>query len=971
MAVDVSSDLELSDQLTEWFWNFGVHRQSKYPPYAISTSEWLKIVYEIRKDLSTVAEAAQAVRPCTAIWGPSQTGKSTLVSAYLDEKAVINGVLGEDGTGSALHWPGGEPALFMDPVTIRQQRAAQGVSILNPFNNGKDASACLSRFVYGSLTPQPGAYFVANPKFPIQIQLATEKDLLHALARGFDSECWGHAPKGGAKTWDVDKLQAEITTFQATANSNGDIGVVDRRAYEMLHDFCEVLDDLVFAGLRRYRDLGNTERKYRSAIASILGEKSLISNPANAEQFIARVFWEECEPFTEYYRAMRDALHKYEKQWKGRTLHCDIQTAVLLLDMDIYDLLSNPGPADPTALGRKNPTKVDQLVSSLGCRIEGDRVFIGQVAENRLFPGERAKNFAILQGLVWELIIPLNPEHLQDSPFLNYLKQADLLDFPGVANVVPNPSTTVKCECRHREKDDMAAPVSAEQVQTPPAFDASAFFTQILKRGKTASIVSTYAKRLTIDGFVIFQNIDGNPAANAEQLQTGIMTWWRAMVPSYFKEHEGKRSPLPLNLGLLWWRRVFDEADLGKPDFGKFSWIWKNLGKLGDPKIVTTFALNYYGLARGKPSSGRTQEELETLIRQIQKEDQFREQFDTQVSQASFEQMFTDRQTGGANFFFSQLAQQVVELRQRSDFNRDAILENKSKDSRSRIQGLLDERNLFPPPEERDIRKENLLAFKQFLDAQIQKGFLEPKMRALNYALRCYLNVHQDDLSPVPANSHEISEKYIRDQYDRWINCKVDRYRRSSAYSNGGPTIDWALIGITSETICREYLGALVSSVRPEAIQDVGGWLRDLLEYSVHTDGRVDYRPYLATRMANEIVYGPSGIPTFDGDFADDIMNDFQNDRATAPLGKDCPSYQVFVKEFLEQRLPELINMNVRGDEVPQDLPGVKELRDLCQKFGWVPQIYATYPGNGYRVNASVPPASSHSPSTTYDAICK
>jgi hypothetical protein len=160
-----------------------------------------------------------------------------------------------------------------------------------------------------------------------------------------------------------------------------------------------------------------------------------------------------------------------------------------------------------------------------------------------------------------------------------------------------------------------------------------------------------------------------------------------------------------------------------------------------------------------------------------------------------------------------------------------------------------------------------------------------------------------------------------------------------------------------------------VSSIRSEAIKDVGGWLRDLLEYSVHTDGRVDYRPYLATRMANEIVYGPSGIPTFDGDFADDIMNDFQNDRAPAPMGKDCPSYQVFVKEFLEQRLPELINMNVKGDEVPQDLPGVKELRALCDKFGWIPQIYAAYPGNP--ASNAFGPASSDSPNPAYDAVCK
>src|SRR5215470_14479293 len=34
MAV-VSSDLQLSEQLTVCFWSFGIHRQSKYPPVAL------------------------------------------------------------------------------------------------------------------------------------------------------------------------------------------------------------------------------------------------------------------------------------------------------------------------------------------------------------------------------------------------------------------------------------------------------------------------------------------------------------------------------------------------------------------------------------------------------------------------------------------------------------------------------------------------------------------------------------------------------------------------------------------------------------------------------------------------------------------------------------------------------------------------------------------------------------------------
>ena len=945
MAVEFTRDLELSGRLAEWFWDFGVHRQAKYPNYAISTSEWLKIVYEVKKELATVAEARKAQRPCVAIWGPSQTGKSTLVSAYLDEKAEVKGVLGEDGVGSALHWDGGDPALFMDPVTIRRKKAAPGVNILNPFNNGKDASACLSRFVKGSITHQPGCYHVANPKYPIQVLLVTEKDLLHALARGFDSDCWGHAPNGHKQTWDVERLQEEILYFQSKFDATGQDGAVDRRAYEMLHDFCEVLDDLVFAGLKTYQGLGVAERKYRSALASILSEKSLICSVENAEQFICRVFWEECEPLTDYYRAMRDALMKYEKVWAGKTLHCDIQTAVLLLDMDVYDLLSNPGIIDPAAVGRKDPAKVGALVRGLGWKLDGDRILLGQHSDNKVFEGDLAKSFAIFQGLVWELVVPLNPTHLEDSPFLKYLESADLLDFPGVANVSPNPSTMVKCECPHRKKDE-GAPVTAEQVQTPPRFDASAFFTQILKRGKTSSIVSTYAKRLTIDGFVIFQNIDGVPAVNSEQLQTGIMTWWRAMVPSYFQQHEGRRSPLPLNLGLLWWRRVFDEADLARPEFGKYAWIWKNLGKLGDPKIVTTFALNYYGLPRGTPDYTRRDEKaLEVLIRQIQKDDAFKEQFSNDVSQASFEQMFNDKRTGGANYFFGQLLRQVQDLHTKGDFNRQKILDGKCEANSSRIQGLLDERNLFPPPEERDIRKENLTTFKTFLDLQIQKGrFPESKMRALNYALRVFLNVHQDDLNPVPTNPHEVNEQYILDQYQRWINCQVERVRKTSAASDGGgKSVEWNLIGVNGEANCREYLGALVSSVVPEQLKAMAHWLVGLVKYAnAHAQGRVDYRPYLATRMANEILYGQTGIPTFDGAMEEEMAAELEEETSFMFTGKACPSYQILVKDFLERRLPELINQKVKGQTVPQDLPGVQELKQLCQQYGRVPQIYAT-----------------------------
>jgi hypothetical protein len=641
----------------------------------------------------------------------------------------------------------------------------------------------------------------------------------------------------------------------------------------------------------------------------------------------------------------------------GKTLHCDISTAVLLLDMDIYEILSNPTVLDSTIKGRKDPRKVAGLVQGLSYRIQGDRVLLGQGLDKPLFAGDLAGSFAILQGLVWELVIPLNSANIAEGPFREYLEQADLLDFPGVANVAPNPSTMVRCECSHRERDSggpatPAAPVSAGAIHAPPKFDASTFFTQILKRGKTASIVSTYAKSLTIDGFVIFQNIDGIPAVNSEQLQTGIMTWWKAMVPSYFQDHEGKPSPLPLYLGLLWWKNVFDEADPARPRFANYAWIWKNLGKLGDPRIVRTFALNYYRLLRGQPQ--RDSESLKVLIEQIRRDEDFRAQFNNPVSLESFEAMIsregpaTEGKTGGANFFFEQLCLQISGPHQQGQFNRAAILEGKAQLASSRIQGVIEERNLFPPPEDRDVRRENLIRLRDLLKARTQPKaakdrFLEPRMRALNYALRVFLNINQDDLNSIPSNPLEISEQFILDQYQRWINCQVDRLRRTAHPEDGSLPVEWGLIGVGGEADCRDFLGALVASLDPKTtIKEMAHWLARLVQFVPNAcDGAVDCRSYLATRMANEIVYGPQGLPAFDPAMQSDLDGAEDDGLSIVPSGKDCPSYQVFVRDFVERRLPELIDRRVPAQVVPQDLPGVQELRALCAKYGRAPRVEA------------------------------
>jgi len=211
MAVDVSADLQLSDKLTEWFWSFGVYRQSKYPPYAISTSEWLKIVYEIRKELATEPRLLKQSglhrnwvhhKPANPHWYRLISMRKLSSMAFRRRRRRLSPPLA-----------GGEPALFMDPVTIRQQRAAQGVSILTHSTMAKTRRR-VSAASFMVRRPAAGRVLRRQSRFQFN-PTRNRKDLLHALARGFDSECWATRPKA-ARIVDVDKLQAEITTFQAT-----------------------------------------------------------------------------------------------------------------------------------------------------------------------------------------------------------------------------------------------------------------------------------------------------------------------------------------------------------------------------------------------------------------------------------------------------------------------------------------------------------------------------------------------------------------------------------------------------------------------------------------------------------------------------------------------------------------------------------------------------------------------------------
>ena len=84
MAIAVQKAFSLRvDGLIDWYLRFAVQRERRYQ---LSPAGWL---YKLREEIGALSARDEAQgRFVFALWGPSQVGKSTLLSTYLDLKSV-------------------------------------------------------------------------------------------------------------------------------------------------------------------------------------------------------------------------------------------------------------------------------------------------------------------------------------------------------------------------------------------------------------------------------------------------------------------------------------------------------------------------------------------------------------------------------------------------------------------------------------------------------------------------------------------------------------------------------------------------------------------------------------------------------------------------------------------------------------------------------------------------------------------
>ena len=148
-------DKNIKNTLIDWYWNHGIKRKGAY---ALSRGGWLDRILRIASEMQSVETARTTYsKPTIALWGPSQSGKSTLLAQFIDAGAS------EDGQGSALSWDN-------TPARFSGDNKGGTVAVLNPYSHGADASGCVTRF---HLTDT-----VKYKEYPVEIQFADDREVL-------------------------------------------------------------------------------------------------------------------------------------------------------------------------------------------------------------------------------------------------------------------------------------------------------------------------------------------------------------------------------------------------------------------------------------------------------------------------------------------------------------------------------------------------------------------------------------------------------------------------------------------------------------------------------------------------------------------------------------------------------------------------------------------------------------------------
>ena len=780
---------QLSDQLIDWYWEHGSKREGAH---VLTRGNWLDKIIRVMDEARNVEDAQTLyTKPTMALWGPSQTGKSTLLAQFIDHNVT------EEGYNSPLSWHDTCPARFCG-----RRIADSNLAVLNPFHAGSDASGCVTRFQLKDS--------VRFPEYPVEVQFASIQEVFLYMAVGYLSETvakrYANAKAEKEDNGEVVILSAgDLTEAAARHTKKVKDPTPNKEAYMLLTALLNVVDILIEMDTSRFNNL---RQEWTSRRSELLNNDKLVSSTEVVEAFAAEILWDNWSNLTSLFQG----LSKKCRELGNKTVYCTIEIAAELLDIDAARSYSD-----------SDNVRVKRLIDSCKLQeVDENTVILNTKEGTPFFNG--GIDFGLAQGLVSLIIVPLRKDIMSQTHPAVYemLEKADLLDFPGVSN-------------EHTGALLRNEQLALDYVDTAP--DAKYKYPlhaliSVLKRGKTAAIVIGSSRKLNIDAFSLLVRMPAGAIfpGHPMQLQNGIRFWFSSMGLRLGKQQDGNK--LPINLLLTFSATLLNlvhkngTGDAGLKDvFNKL----KKLEDLSSPDVVTTYCVNYPQFPDGHIQID-TDDRKRQVIGEILGDKHFKAQF--AGTEQALEAMadLEEGQYGGRLFFFNSITQQL------STDRRQALLVKKQE----QLEAIWDScmREALPPKTEEDSARANDL--KKLIDILGTPPMSEKELIEVARTVQDFQNIDPTKIKEIPDEASDCHE-YISEIIKTWLeNAKTKKLQTNMGFESE-----------EHRNRVLTYLYARLNSIH----QDIVLWMKTLYAAKKiqNIDIKRENRRLVATYMGNKL----------------------------------------------------------------------------------------------------------------------
>lgn len=836
--------------ISDWFWRYGIKRTS--PGHQLPIDTWFDAVSQMERRKEAILRAKDS-KACVVAWGVSQTGKSTLLSRYLDGEKP-------DGSDSALTWR--KPVRFSGD----ENATPPDTLIFNPHTGGRDATAVATRYTLRDANDPS-----VNRDYPVELKFMTEGQVLHAIARGFDSECRSSRQI----------IDRQFFLEMLGSERQETVCQKSREAFESLQDALKVIE-LMQGGSHRFTLLFQ-DGSWEMLRAKCVSSAKLLRSSEESQNFIADLFWDGDAKISAFYRNTRKMLAELDRLWGGKRVLLTTEVARLFLNIDMYE-----GWAQ---------NKGGHVVNKIRWRAQGGSILLQIGGGGEALPCdefEAGDRFGYMQSVCRELVVPVKKEALNNSRsrvLLSFLEKADILDLPGLS----------------RRSDD-AALIETSSLGTVQ------FIKDVLKEGRTQSYVYNYSDTYEADAFMLMVRSTEYPL-KSRILNDGIKNWMRAYDAKWTCR---QAAAMPFFIDMTFFGKhvknvmAVTDRESGPSRWQMVAdWVQDKL-EIADPDTAKFFLTNYPQFADGKmPDSlkGRIGE----IEAEICRDPYFLKR--TGLTPSDIEAVFGD--DGGVDRMLAEIVKSIDVGRRK--LKCEEILRETNRGLKERIAAHVpvdaDAENA------RRLQLVNACAarFEAAVDA-CAKGLAGSMEYAETAAeLKALFEVRPEWFVPIPVGVGRMSApevaSFLESEVELWYARKCEEVGKSA---KGAKERDekLAVIGAMKDTLDRNELKTAfsgVTSVFPGIQNSSDGMAARFTLAIVFSN---------VLRTGKARVEAPAALPT--------LVNMVEADQEGNRERKLSPHWLLQI-EPLVARIRELANVAVAAMRTPQS--GDDELLDISEKL--------------------------------------